>query len=149
MSVKVRSTGLKFDAIQLTTPAVMTKLGKMAIEDITTLTEAGKDVSGRAFAPYSESYAEWKADYHGGSMGAKVGTGSVDLRVSGRMLEDMQIVEASNRKVVIAFASARSAELAFYHVESGAGRSRVIRDFFGLTPMFLRRAVSRIKASWK
>jgi hypothetical protein len=42
-----------------------------------------------------------------------------------------------------------SGELAFYHVESGAGKAHVIRDFFGLTQRFLDQAVKQVKASWK
>jgi hypothetical protein len=66
----------------------------------------------------------------------------------------MQIVSVTPRKVVIGFTNRRkkgptSAELAFYHVESGAGKSHVIRDFFGLTQRFLDEAVRRVKASWK
>lgn len=149
MAVRVTSTGIRFDNLKLVTAPVMRTIGRAAVEEILQQTEAGRDYQGRPFKPYSEGYAERKAKYRAGRMGANIGTGTPDLKVTGRMLNDMQIVGVTARKVTLGFVTARSAELAFYHVESGAGKSRVIRDFFGLTQRFLDATVQRVKASWK
>ena len=149
MATRITSTGIRFDTLQLVTAPVMREIGKLAVEEILRQTDAGRDYQGRPFKPYSEGYAERKATYRGGRMGANVGTGTPDLKVTGRMLNDMQIVGVTPRRVTLGFVTARSAELAFYHVESGAGKSHVIRDFFGLTQRFLDAAVGRIKARWK
>ena len=77
-----------------------------------------------------------------------VNIGPPDLMLTGDMLGKMGVTEVSARRVVVGFRTARAAEKAFYHVETGAGRSRVIRDFFGLSAGFLGRARARIKASW-
>jgi hypothetical protein len=149
MAVHVRSEGVRFDKLKLVDAKVMREIGKLAVDEILRQTDAGRDYQGRAFKPYSEGYADRKATYRGGRLGADIGTGGVDLKVTGRMLNDLQIISTTPRKVVLGFVTARSAELAFYHVESGAGKSHVIRDFFGLTQRFLDEAVRRVKASWK
>ena len=77
-----------------------------------------------------------------------VNIGPPDLMLTGDMLGKMGVTEVSARRVVVGFRTARAAEKAFYHVETGAGRSRVIRDFFGLSAGFLGRARACIKASW-
>ena len=67
--------------------------------------------------------------------------GVVNLSVRGNrggMMGALQIIEERTNSVVIGFSSEEAAKLAYYHTVSGAGRSRVIRDFFGVTAEQLR-----------
>ena len=57
----------------------------------------------------------------------------VNMSDTGGMLRSMTVVQASaTGGVVIGFSRPEMAELAYYHTVSGAGPSRVIRDFLGL-----------------
>lgn len=125
--------------------ATMRDVGDLAIRMIRTRTEAGKDVTGAAFAPYTPGYAERRA---------KEGLGiTPNLTVSGRMLNDMGVVAVAPGSVSIGFRSSgggpvrgkgltliqRSRALgaedkARFHDVLGAGASRTVRKFLGLTP---------------
>lgn len=148
MGVKLRSTGVRFDRLELVSEGVMREIGSKAIEEIQERTTSGRDMHGVPFQSYSEGYAKRKAAYRGEGYGA----GTVNLRgigPGGRMLNDMGITQIGKRRVVIGFRTKAKIALAFYHVVSGAGTSHVIRDFFGLSQRFLDTAVGRIKARWK
>jgi len=73
--------------------SVMEMVGREVREVIARRTLAGRDAEGRDFEPYSAGYAERKSE--------AVGTTRVDLSVSGEMLGAMQVVEITDRKVVI------------------------------------------------
>ena len=63
--------------------------------------------------------------------------GKVNLSVRGNrggMMGALQIIKEDESSVTIGFSSEEAAKLAYYHTVSGAGKSRVIRDFFGITP---------------
>jgi hypothetical protein len=123
--------------------SLMQEIGTLALRMIRTRTEQGRDAKGSAFAPYSQGYAERKAEELGG--------GPVNLTVSGRMLNDMQVVEQTANKVTLGFVSAGgraprgkqtliqgsravgAADKAFWHQVSGAGKSQVKRQFFDLS----------------
>ncbi len=76
---------------------VMHEIGLAAREAILRRTARGIDKDGTAFEPYSEGYAKRKAD--------ELGTTDVNLQVSGRMLNDLQIVEETEDTVTLGFSS--------------------------------------------
>lgn len=75
--------------------SVMEMVGREIREQIYRRTLAGKDAEGRSFDAYSDGYAKAKSE--------AMGTTRVDLSVSGEMLGAMQVVEVTDRKVVIGF----------------------------------------------
>lgn len=67
--------------------------------------------------------------------GKKADTVNLQWRgMSGGMLGDLSPLHYTDNSVTIGFRSAEMAKLASYHVLTGAGKSRVIRNFMGLTP---------------
>lgn len=152
MPANVITSGTSLAELPIDGPRLMQELGDLALRRIRTRTEGGRDVRGAAFAPLSPAYAKQKA---------AAGLPPVaDLQVSGRMLNDMAVIEVTDRTATLGFTSsggtaARSgrrrsgstastmiqrsrsvgaADKAFYHNESGAGASHVIREFFALSP---------------
>ncbi len=75
----------------------MQDVGDLALRLIRTRTEGGQDVRGAAFADYSAGYAAQKRE--------ALGHARVDLTVSGRMLNDMQVTSVSNTSATISFVS--------------------------------------------
>ena len=123
--------------------ALMREVGDLAIRMIRTRTQSGKDKDGAPFTAYTPAYAERKA---------KEGLGTTpNLTVSGRLLNDMAVTAVSPGKASIGFRSSgggtkgrgltmiqRSRALgaedkARFHDQLGAGKSRTIRSFLGLT----------------
>lgn len=149
MSITVHVTGKRFDEIPTSGEPLMREIGLLAERRIRTRTESQTDVHGAPFRPLSPGYARQKL---------AAGLSPVpDLTVSGRMLNDMGVVEVTARTVSLGFASAGgvaprfgrgkkggantfiqksravgAADKAFFHNEVGAGRSQVMREFFGL-----------------
>jgi phage gpG-like protein len=79
------------------TEADMREAGDFLVRRIRTRTENGVDVNGAAFRGYSPDYAAAKR--------AALGHSRVDLTVSGRMLNDMQVTSSTNKSVTISFVS--------------------------------------------
>lgn len=124
--------------------ALMREVGDLAIRMIRTRTQAGKDVDDRPFQPYTPAYAERKG---------KEGLGTTpNLTVSGRMLNDMAVVDVGLGRVSIGFRasggnaakgkgltliqrsrSVGAEDKARYHDVLGAGKRRTLRKFLGLT----------------
>ena len=151
MGFTVTTKGKRFDEIPLSGKELMKEIGLLAERLIRTRTEQMTDVHGAPFEPLSAAYAEQKA--------AAGLPAQPDLTVSGRMLNDMGITEVADRSVTIGFASAGgvaprfgrqkgrtgastfiqrsravgAADKAFFHTETGAGRTQVKREFFGLS----------------
>ncbi len=71
--------------------------GEFIIRRIRTRTESGVDVHGASFREYSERYAAQKSE--------ALGHSRVDLTVSGRMLNDMQVTSASKTGATVSFVS--------------------------------------------
>lgn len=109
-------------------------------------TAAGIDVNGRQFAPYSARYAKQKRGLIKAlkSSRSRARLQAKDfpawMRATGQMLTSL-IVEASadasirGLKLTIRFKfnDAENAKIASYHNELGAGKSRVRRQFLGLS----------------
>jgi hypothetical protein len=72
----------------------MFALGTQARELIIRRTQQGRDANNQPFTPYSEGYAKRKAE--------ELGTGPVDLTVSGGMLNGIEI-EATEKSVTLSF----------------------------------------------
>jgi hypothetical protein len=118
--------------------SLMKEVGDLAVRMILDRTRKGLDKHGAAFAPLSEGYAKQKQK--------ALGHSRADLTVSGRLLNDMQVVAVTEQSTEISFISqggsatgntfiqrSRSvgaADKAFYAVEGSHG---IVRDFFGLT----------------
>ena len=82
--------------IRPVTRADWARVGRLARERIVTRTVSGRDVSGAAFAPYSEGYRLAKG---------RIGASSVpNLQLSGEMLRAIT-VEADDDGVTLAFSS--------------------------------------------
>jgi len=95
MGVVVRKNFTRLRDIQLVTAADMRDVGDLLIERIKDRTLRGQDAQGQSFRGYSSGYAKQKSQ--------AVGTSRVDLQVSGEMLNAMQVIEATDRKVTIGF----------------------------------------------
>jgi hypothetical protein len=86
-------------------------------------TENGKDVNGNPFKPYSAQYAK---------LAQKLNVNNVNLVATGQMLNGIT-QKATDQESVIFFTNDRNEEIASYHDVLGAGRNKVIRNFFGMS----------------
>jgi len=86
-------TDLKFSNV-----AMMREIGLLARELIIRRTTAGQDATGASFPPYSAKYAERKAKELGSA-------DPVNLTVSGGMLRNLQIVDATENSVTLGWNS--------------------------------------------
>jgi hypothetical protein len=75
--------------------ATMREIGLMARERIIRRTAQGKDERGQPFQAYSVGYRERKAK--------ELGVGTVNLQVSGAMLNALTIVDVTDRSVTLGF----------------------------------------------
>ena len=82
-------------AIRFTDAALMREIGLLAREAILRRTERGVDVDGQPFQAYGETYAKRKD--------AALGATGVNLKVSGRMLDGLTIVEVTEDSVTLGF----------------------------------------------
>jgi hypothetical protein len=62
--------------------------------------------------------------------------GGVNMTAEGNMMRSLAViaVDPATGKIVIGFNREESAEIAYYHNVSGAGKGRRLRKFMGLTP---------------
>lgn len=97
-TVKITTSGFGnlSELVQLTEQD-MRDVGDLLVRRIRTRTEGGQDVNGASFAPYSPGYAKQKR--------GALGHSRVDLTVSGRMLNDMQVTSTTKDSATIAFIS--------------------------------------------
>lgn len=118
-------------------------LGLNAIRIIRKRTFAGKDVYGKSFQKYSPGYARKRER-------AGLLTHPVNLeftRVSG-MLDSLEhVVLQDLSDVQVKFTSDEAQQLARYHNIEGAGKSRVIRKFFGIELRTEKKQLEKIGAA--
>lgn len=148
MQITVSVTGRagNYASIALVNAALMTDVGDLALSLIRRRTTAGKDKNNQVFAPLSAGYAKQKAK--------ALGSARADLTVSGRMLNEMSRIGVTDHSVSIGFGvgsiagaggarggtfiqrsrAVPGADKALFHNVTGAGKSHVKRQFFGLTP---------------
>jgi hypothetical protein len=94
MPITLTQTFPKPSSVTLTDIPLMREIGLQAIRAIQARTRQGRDATGRAFAPYSASYAKAKAQAVGGSS-------APNLTLSGDMLNALQIVEVTATSVTL------------------------------------------------
>src|SRR5688572_13612575 len=92
----------------------MQKTGTDLRNRIVARTLSGRDEDNRRFTPYSPMYRRIK------------GSSLVNLRLSGRMHDDLTVLRASRTGFLIGYRSQRSEQIALDH-ESGKGRLPVRR----------------------
>lgn len=132
--------------------AQIRKLALNVRKTILDLTRAGKDVKGKGFETYSESYIEFKkkAAFFKGKRG---NPNHVNLMFTGAMLRSMAI-HSERFFSDIFFSDAERAEIAYYHNE-GYGVPK--REFFGLstqnetklTNQFIEEYWAKIAKEWE
>lgn len=81
--------------LEFTDREIMREIGLLARETIRRRTARGISADGTPFTPYSPGYAAAKA--------AQLGSGTVNLTVSGAMLNAIQIVEVTDKSVTLGF----------------------------------------------
>ena len=81
--------------LQIVTRAQMQEIGLLLRERIVRRTMAGQDAEGQPFAAYSPDYAKRK--------GEALGTDAVNLSVSGEMLNNLAVVDVTDRSVTLGF----------------------------------------------
>jgi hypothetical protein len=121
-----------------------------AIKIILERTSDGVDVDGRRFTKYSKGYEKLKGDFVKSKAAKRFLRGRTRfaakglpnwMRATGQMLSSMttrneRISRRGNQLLIefdITFASKENGEIASYHNETGAGKSRVKRRFLGLS----------------
>lgn len=109
---------------------VQTLLEKLAFgveHKIKERTSAGSNVHGEAFKDYSPGYAK-KRIAHGLQLNP------VNLMYTGDMLAQIthEVPSFDPNSMEIFFRTKRAEDLAYFHNITGAGRSRVFREFFDL-----------------
>jgi len=95
MGIVVRKSFVRLADAAITTKADMQAVGRLVIERIVERTQRGVDAGGQAFRGYSRGYATRKREAGG--------TSRVDLRVSGEMLNALDITDVTERSVSIGF----------------------------------------------
>lgn len=113
------------------TEADMRDVGDLLVRRIRTRTEQGRSVNGGAFKSYSPGYAEAKKQ--------AVGHSRVDLTVSGRMLNDMQVTSTTKTTATISFVSQGGGASGGTFIQRSrslgaadkAGYNNPSREFFG------------------
>ncbi|MBI5903913.1 MAG: hypothetical protein HZB84_10590 [Deltaproteobacteria bacterium] len=88
-------------------------------------TDAGKDIYGAEFTPYSRRYRKMKEN-------SGIDGSVVDLKLTGRMLSDISFSSEGGEAAVF-FKSAESEAKAAYHNGEDTGDSMPQRAFFGLS----------------
>lgn len=106
---------------------LLEELSGEAKEMVLKRTSEGRDVKGRPFRPYSKGHARARKK-------RGLGTSRVDLRFSGKMLDNIatEVDEARGLGRVF-FRNGKAETRAGYHDMEGGGSPRVRRAFFGLS----------------
>jgi len=130
-------------------------VGNKAIDFIQDNIDKNIDYEGNAFQPYSFSY--WLSKYQKRYVGQKKRKGkqtkafglymgsakrefardnNVNLTKTGAMRASLSVIEYKEaaKTIVIGFVDQESAQKAYWHNVSGAGKGRVLRKFMGLRP---------------
>lgn len=94
-------------------------------------TAMGKDYKGNAFVPYSKAYA------------AREGKRNAWMYQTGTMLNSMSQKVIDNLSVMIYFNNTTARQRAKWHNVDGAGKNKVIREFFGFSGLAQKEAFSK------
>lgn len=138
---------------------VIKAVGEEEIELIRKRTNRGVDKDGRPFKKLSKAYSKRKRQMiKGGKGGGRVyGAKKMPsfMRMTGQMLGDMKIKNIKFTKTRngarasydVGFKSTRSARIASYHNDTGAGKSRVKRKWLGRAKT--RQQVAKLERKWR
>jgi len=110
------------------------RFAREAIEVINQRTLDGKDVDESKFTPYSEAYAERKG----------VTPDSVDLFLSGDMLESLKLTKDTPHTVSFGIEGGDAAKKSYYH-NTGTAKGGKKREFFGITRSEAEKIAESIK----
>lgn len=123
-------------------------VAKAAVQIVLERTAAGIDINGRKFKDYSAAYKRFKSGLVKGlkkAAGKRKNTGVATqypsyLRLTGHMLRELTCDVTSDAglrglslKLRFRFRDPEAAQIAEYHDSLGAGKSRVKRQFLGLS----------------
>jgi hypothetical protein len=104
------------------------KLALAAIKTIKDRTRKGKDVEGKSFQPYSESYKKVRQ-----RAGLPVSPVTLTFDDIAGMLKKIDHVVANDfSSVAVVIDDAAKEQIARYHSIEGAGKKKVIRRFWGI-----------------
>jgi len=95
---------------------------------------------GKRYVIIEGGYANFKAarfPQHGGK---------VNLHYSGTMMGSLAVIGEDANSITIGFTTKEAAERAYYHIVSGAGKSKVKRDFLGITKDQLEEVTQLLKS---
>lgn len=95
--VTVVTTGRPLASLPLSSRQLMKEVGLLARERIVRRTVLGIDENDQPFAPYSPGYALRKAQ--------EIGSASVNLQLSGAMLNAITITDLTDKRVTLGFSS--------------------------------------------
>ena len=119
---------LRFLSQEITSKAILEALG-VQIKDIIFLnTSAGQDADGKSFVDYDPAYAE----QHGKTIVNLTDTGTMLNAMTQKVFEDNNLVKVFFANIDHPNFDGTVAELAEIHNDLGAGKSKKIREFFGL-----------------
>lgn len=82
--------------VKLTSQALMREVGLLVRERVVRRTRQGISAEGAPFQPYALGYAQQKQK-------SLQGTGTVNLTVSGAMLNSLQLVSVTERSVTVGY----------------------------------------------
>ena len=104
-------------------------LGLKQIHNIQGRTRKGIDLFGNPFQQYSDEYAEWKE-----KRGLPANVVNLTLHdIDGMMHQIDHVLSPDLKSVEIQILDPSKRKLASYHDQTGAGKSRVIRRFWGVS----------------
>jgi hypothetical protein len=106
----------------------LNRLGLMAERMIQSRTRKGIDVHGRRFRNYSDQHAEKRE-----AEGLETNTVNLEFSVYDGMLKQIGYLFRDEATVELYFLNERSERLATYHNVDGAGKGKIIREFWNLS----------------
>ena len=106
-------------------PFTRAQIGQAILDKILARTDGSRDVDGKQFKKYSKEYM--KSD----SFQAFGKSGKVNLRLTGDMLELMDIKDESSSDITVGWNDGVEGSKAHGHITGGGNLP--VRDFFGLT----------------
>jgi hypothetical protein len=109
--------------------SLLEKIGEAYETFVKRRTRSGKDVNERPFTPYSRQYAKKRK-----RLGLQTHIVTLEAKEIGGMLQSVDHVVFNDLDGVKAYIDGqRQAQIGYYHAVSGAGKSHVIREWWGLS----------------
>lgn len=118
------------------------RIGRELVKTIKERTAKGIDKNGVPFAPYSKDYIESKPFAI-----ARKSPSNVNLKLSGEMLTDLEVIEVDSRSgtIVLGIVGAESEAKAHGHITGANETGRLpVRDFLGVSKAEIAAALSKL-----